>query len=71
MSSFAATVRAHTRIWRKSLKPRDVLPQDAELREADLEHNNGVYYAERLQPVPADSVATLATGVKRSADKAC
>lgn len=44
--------------------------QNAELREADLERNNGVYYSERLQPVPADSAATLATGVKRSADKA-
>ena len=37
-----------------------------------MEHNNGVYYRERLQPVPAEAGAgAWATGVKRSADKVC
>ncbi len=37
-----------------------------------MEHNNGVYYSERLQPVPAEAGAgAWATGVKRSADKVC
>ena len=46
--------------------------QERQQHEEDLEHNNGVYYSERLQPVPAEAGAgAWATGVKRSADKVC
>ena len=44
--------------------------QERQEHEEDLEHNNGVYYSERLQPVLAAAGAgAWATGVKRSADK--
>jgi hypothetical protein len=44
--------------------------QERQHHEEDLEHNNGVYYSERLLPVLAAAGAgAWATGVKRSADK--
>ncbi len=43
--------------------------QEIERRQADTEHNRGVYYRATLRAAPASAAAAAARGIRRAADK--